>query len=92
MLKPETHIHFILALFSLKVLGKIAADDILFIFSYFSEKIRLGISCELSARQMIQMECQALFSFKNTKRKKEKENMLFAAVVISTMGYKIMQF
>ena len=32
--------------------------------NHFSEQIRLGISCELSARQTIHMHCQALFSLK----------------------------
>ena len=32
----------------------------------FSEKIRFDISCESSARQMIHMKCQALFSLKIT--------------------------
>ena len=34
-------------------------------FSLFSEKIRLDISCESSARQMIHMKHQALFSLKD---------------------------
>ena len=40
-----------------------AAGDILkyFFFVYFSEKIRLDISCESSARQTIHMKCQASF-------------------------------
>ena len=43
------------------------ANDILFIyfFLYFSEKIRLGISCDLSVRQMTHMKCQVLFSLNN---------------------------
>ena len=32
-----------------------------------SEKIKLNISCESSARQMIHMKCQALFSLNNVK-------------------------
>ena len=50
---------------SLKALSKTAVDDILiFIVLFFlfcSEKIKLGISSELSARQMICKNCQALF-------------------------------
>ena len=61
--------------------SKIVADNIVF-FYYFSEKIKLGISCESSARQMIHMKCQALFSLK--KKIKIKTEMLSAAVVIST--------
>ena len=34
-------------------------------FVYFSEKIKLDISCESSARQAIHMKCQILFSLKN---------------------------
>ena len=45
----------------LKVLGtQIVADDILNFYYYFSEKIRLGISWELSAekiRQSIPWDC-----------------------------------
>ena len=37
---------------------------------------KTGISCQLSARQMIHVNCQTLFSLKNTKKS-------FAAVVIS---------
>ena len=36
--------------------------------NYISEKIRLGISCELSAWQTIHMKCQALFSLKIRKK------------------------
>ena len=32
---------------------------------YFSEKVRLDISCEASARQMIHIKCQTLVSLKN---------------------------
>ena len=40
-----------------------AADDSLkYFFVIFSEKIRLDISCEFSARQMIYMKHEALFS------------------------------
>ena len=52
-----------------KVLIAIEANDILcfyyFFFLYFSEKIRLGISCELSVRQMTHMKSQVLFSLNN---------------------------
>ena len=40
-----------------------AADDIhKYFFHYFSEKIRLDVSSESSARQRIHMKNQALFS------------------------------
>ena len=41
-----------------------AADNILSVLSfflYFSDKIRLDISCELSAMQTIHIKCQVLF-------------------------------
>ena len=58
---------------TLKTLNKCVADDILFCSSYyhFWEKIKRGISCESSARQMIYMKYQALFSRKNNKTKKK---------------------
>ena len=37
----------------------------IFFYYYFSEKIRLSISCESSARQMIHMKCWVLSSLKN---------------------------
>ena len=40
------------------------ADNILNTYLLFAEKMRLGISCESSAGQMIHMKCQALFSLK----------------------------
>ena len=67
-----------LVVLTLKVLVTTTADDTLknVYFYYFLEKIRLDISCELSAdhshdmpnlilaKQMIHMKCQALFSLK----------------------------
>ena len=53
--------HFSFAILALKALSKIAADNIRNFFQYFSEKIKLGISCELSARQTIYMKCQVFF-------------------------------
>ena len=48
-----------------------AADDILtsffFFFFHFSKKIRLDITCDSSAWQMIHMKCQDLFSLKKNK-------------------------
>ena len=47
-----------------------AADDIhKYFFVCFSEKIRLGVSSESSARQRIHMKNQALFSLKDKSRK-----------------------
>ena len=42
-----------------------AADDIHKFFHCFSEKIRLDVSSDSSARQRIQMKNQALFSLKD---------------------------
>ena len=66
-----------------KALSKIEADNILNLFYYFSEKIRLGVSCKLSTRQLIHMKCQAVFSLKN---KYKKIKMSSATVVISTFN------
>ena len=42
-----------------------AADENFdFIFFYLSEKTNPDISCELSAKEMIHMKCQDLFSLK----------------------------
>ena len=47
-----------------------AADDIhKYFFHCFSEKIRLDVSSESSARQMIHMKNQALFSSKDKSKK-----------------------
>ena len=43
---------------------------------YFSEKIRLDISCESSARQTIYMNCQALLSLKKKKQKNKTKKKL----------------
>ena len=60
-----------------------AADDIhKYFFVVFSEKIRLDVSSESSARQRIHMKHQALFSLKE-KSKKLKSRLLqflFAAL------------
>ena len=37
-------------------------------FTQTSEKIRLGISDELSTRQIVHMKCQVLFSLKKKKK------------------------
>ena len=66
---------------------QIVADDILFFFffffNYFSEKIRLCISFELSARQTIHMKFQTLFSLK--KKTTNKNQNASVKVVISTL-------
>ena len=54
-------------------------DDNLYLFSLFSEKTSVDISCELSAK-MIHMKCQDMFSVANKRKKMSK--LLSAAVVI----------
>ena len=54
---------------TLKVLT--ATDSIFIFFFFFSEKIRLGISCELSARKMLHLKCQAYYCLKNNLQKIE---------------------
>ena len=56
--------------------------DIQFLLLSFSKKIRLGISCDSSARQTIHMKCEALFSLKKKKKKKIQKS---AAVVIGAL-------
>ena len=41
----------------------------------FQKKIKLGYSCELSAKQTIHMKCQALFSLKCLSLLSEKKKM-----------------
>ena len=69
----------------LKRQAKFVADDIFFFFFFFPEKTSLDISCESSAKQMIHMKCQDLFSLKN---KKKKKKMSSAAVVIDALRVK----
>ena len=57
-----------------------AADDIhkyFVLFFFFSEKIRLDVSSESSARQRIHMKNQALFSSKD----KSKKNEMSSAII-----------
>ena len=59
------------------------ADDILnFFYYYLFKKIRLDISCELSARQTMCMECQGFF-LTNSKKKK-KIRMPSATILLGT--------
>ena len=48
-------------LLTVNVLITTAADDIFIFMRIFSVKIRIDISCELSAKQTIHMKCQSLF-------------------------------
>ena len=63
-----------ISLLALKVLITSAADWHFFFF--FQRKIRLDISCELSARQMIHMKCHVIFSL-NLKKKKKMSSVTF---------------
>ena len=50
--------------------GKFSEDEILKLFSYFSQKTGFDIPCKLSPLETICMECQILFS------RKSKKNMI----------------
>ena len=50
------------------MLGKNFSRNILKYFSYFSQKIGFDISCKLSPKETICMNCQSLFSGENKKR------------------------
>ena len=81
--------------FTLTVLSKIVADDILhFLARYLEKQIRFGISCEMSAEQTIHINCQALIALKKNKKrdlkkkktqKKNKKKQSSAAIVISIL-------
>ena len=64
---------FLLFFLTLKAPSKICSRRHSFFFYYyyyyFSEKTSLDISCESSAKQMIHMKCQDLFSLKKKKNK-----------------------
>ena len=73
--------------FTLKAPITTAADDIHKYFHCFSEKIRLGVSSESSARQRIHMKNQALF-FSKDKSEKLKCRLLqflFGAVCVNKL-------
>ena len=86
-----THINLIASKQGLKLILKApimtAADDIhKFFFCCFSEKIRLDVSSESSARQRIHMKNQALFSLKDKSKKLKCRllQFLFGALRIKT--------
>ena len=63
----DSHKHILL---TLKAPSKIAADDTFIIFYfYLSKKIRLDVSCESSAKQVIHIKYQSLFYQKKKKKK-----------------------
>ena len=66
-----------------------AADDIHeYFFIVFSEKIRLDVSSESSARQRIHMKNQALLSSKDKSKKLKCRllQFLFGALRVKSMG------
>ena len=70
-------------MFTLKATIMTAADDIhKYFFIVFSEKIRLDVSSESSARQRIHLKHQALFSseYKSKKLKCHLLHFLFGAL------------
>ena len=65
-----------------------AADDIhKYFFIFFSEKIRLNVSSESSARQRIHMKNQALFSSKDISKKLKCRllQLLFSALRVKVV-------
>ena len=72
-----------IVLLMLKAPSKIVVDDCLncfCFFNYFTEKIRFGISCELSARQSDSHEMSSLISYFLKKKQKKTKQMSSAAV------------
>ena len=59
----------------------ITAADAILIFIYFSDEIKLGILCELSARQSIHMNCQLIFLRKVIKKTCECDLLKFVFVL-----------
>ena len=51
----------------LSMLGKISSRQHFEICFFFSQKIGFDISCKLSPKETVCMECQSLFSGKNKK-------------------------
>ena len=73
----------------LKVSITTAADGIhTYFFHCFSEKIRLEISCESSARQRIHMKPQALFP---TKDKSKKTKCCLLQFLFGTLRVKLFE-
>ena len=48
----------------------VADDSLKYFFIIFQRKIRLDISCELSAKQTVHMTCQVLVWLKKTTKKR----------------------
>ena len=73
---------------SLKAPITTAADDNLEYFSLFSEKIRLDVSSETSARQRIRMKNQALFSSKDKNKKLKCRLLQFLFGTVRINGHQ----
>ena len=71
-----------------------AADDIYkYFFHCFSEKVRLDVSSECSARQRIHMKNQALFSSKDKSKKLKCRllQFLFGALRVKILAQTLQQ-
>ena len=81
-------------LLTLKAPIKTAADNIhkYFFITCFSEKIRLDISSESSARQRIHMKNQALFSLKDKSKKIKMSSAAIFVGALSVKEYKYVQW
>ena len=80
----------IILVLTLKVPITTAADDIHKYFSCFSEKIRLDISSESSARQRIHMKSQAVFSSKDKSKRLECLLLQFLFGALRVKGFWLM--
>ena len=74
---------------TLKVLNKNVADDNLNFLKYFSEKIRLGISCESSAKLTIHMKFQALIFRSLIFSGKQKSKCYLLQLFLALDGLKL---
>ena len=55
-------------------------------YRHFSEIIRLDITCDSAARQMIHMKCHVAFPLRNKKKKKKKNQN----IVYCSFSFKVM--
>ena len=84
-----------IVLLTLKALITTAADDIhKYFFIVFSEKIRLDVSCESSARQRIHSKHQVLFSSKDKSKKLKCRllQFLFSALRVKKNSFRQLNF
>ena len=86
---PPTTPHFVCLCLTLKAPITTAADDIhKYFFIVFSEKIRLDVSSESSARQRIHLKNQAVFSSRDKSKKLKCRllQFLFGALRVNNMN------